>query len=959
MSILRGVGHGGMDAKELEAQVQRVEQTAQRQREELGTSQKEIQDEVAACVEGVHVLQVQGVASLEDLPAEVKTRIQNRNLMRAKHYKDVRSASGGLSQAAIQASKYVLSSEVSQEGVHAIKDKCDLDEAIKNKAYEKREERLESVLGAARASAEAYTAAIAGSGSECGLMGTSVNTGPMTQEETAIAAMIPAMLSMFDEWVETYLKNAHAERSDAAVKALQVKLGDAASVGPVLGLADGEVREEDGEGREEDGLETALETAGSAILEEYEHQRKDALSFFPCTALLRAGRQLLEVWKTESDAIRRAVEVCGMLEADLKEHEECLDSSGRLSKEKDEAVQKLQAARVSHNKKIAALKALSAVIEMGNADLIQHFAQGLELQEMPADQLLTRLRQDVKEASGGSTAAMMKLTGEIQQHFPEVILLVGKGLPSELAPLWRPSRSVGSFDEKELVVNGNESRHCVWRVRDGETWFAIKEYHIRQAGDLRTCFKEAAIIYRHRHLNIVEVKALFLGTGDTSNTFYMQMPWYKHGSVDKWVCGDQRPGWVKVRSVLLDALLGLAHLHESGILHGDVKPPNILVDDRERGRLADFDISIDTKERTSARAITTMTMRATALGMTIDFAAPELKSSNQATKHTDMFAYGRTALFLQEHCEPGAQEAFHDRARGQTAALVKDLTLDDPKSRPAAKHVIERAPFFAILNDVRMRDSKVCLLCELNGDDGKKDADAGIECSEGHFHCGSCVSMLVQDLLKVENQGKRARLRGEVKCFKCPTECNAPGFTERDLARHLSVDDFQAYLKCRLEILEADLKATLEEESRRQVEEQVARLKALDERERRVLLARKHIEEEILQPKCPRQSCRRGFLDFEGCFAISCSACTCKFCGWCLQDCGDHDAHPHVRQCAKVPRGVDALFPQMPTVREAFEKTHKERCRERIKRYIDNELEPDIREQVRQQVVKIDPALSS
>jgi hypothetical protein len=48
----------------------------------------------------------------------------------------------------------------------------------------------------------------------------------------------------------------------------------------------------------------------------------------------------------------------------------------------------------------------------------------------------------------------------------------------------------------------------------------------------------------------------------------------------------------------------------------------------------------------------------------------------------------------------------------------------------------------------------------------------------------------------------------------------------------------------------------------------------------------------------------------------------------------------------------------MPTVRAAFEKTHKERCRERIKRYIDNELDPDIHERVRQEVVKIDPALS-
>ena len=66
--------------------------------------------------------------------------------------------------------------------------------------------------------------------------------------------------------------------------------------------------------------------------------------------------------------------------------------------------------------------------------------------------------------------------------------------------------------------------------------------------------------------------------------------------------------------MLLDALLGLARLHASGILHGDVKPPNILVDDRERGCLSDFDISI---ERTSARGIMTTTLRATALEMTI------------------------------------------------------------------------------------------------------------------------------------------------------------------------------------------------------------------------------------------------------------------------------------------------------------------------------------------------------
>lgn len=53
---------------------------------------------------------------------------------------------------------------------------------------------------------------------------------------------------------------------------------------------------------------------------------------------------------------------------------------------------------------------------------------------------------------------------------------------------------------------------------------------------------------------------------------------------------------------------------------------------------------------------------------------------------------------------------------------------------------------------------------------------------------------------------------------------------------------------------------------------------------------RHKIIDEILTLRCPR--CKQAFLDFDGCFALTCGSCPCRFCGWCLEDCGDHDAHP-------------------------------------------------------------------
>jgi hypothetical protein len=326
----------------------------------------------------------------------------------------------------------------------------------------------------------------------------------------------------------------------------------------------------------DNNLKQAFMSAVEALDAKYKQLESDALGEFPCAALVCAGRHLLETWQAESAAINGLLQAYRMLEEDIRVNAECLDSPGkrsgypratfprafpraiktRLVVQKDEAVRELCQAREEHKKALKTLNKLKPLLEGDEKQTLSfhlEFSFLCILQNMSVNIKLVDLQRNVQVSLRRITDATFKVSGEIQAHFPEVVLFIGKGLPPDLAALWRPPQSLDDgFDNKELVPT--ESRHDVWRVKQGGAEFAIKEYRVAQASDLRTCLKEAAIIYQQRHLAIVEIKALFQGSGENNHKFYVQMPWYQHGSLDKWVDSNQRPKWRKVRSVLLDAL---------------------------------------------------------------------------------------------------------------------------------------------------------------------------------------------------------------------------------------------------------------------------------------------------------------------------------------------------------------------------------------------------------------------
>ncbi len=109
--------------------------------------------------------------------------------------------------------------------------------------------------------------------------------------------------------------------------------------------------------------------------------------------------------------------------------------------------------------------------------------------------------------------------------------------------------------------------------------------------------------------------------------------------VFEWVRGEPIDQWA--RSHALDELMhtmmqvvdGLRHMHDSGVIHGDIKPSNLLVDAQGRPTLIDLGVATLTEDPDPD------------FRGTLGFAAPELLRGERPTPASDLYSLGATLYF--------------------------------------------------------------------------------------------------------------------------------------------------------------------------------------------------------------------------------------------------------------------------------------------------------------------------
>ena len=108
--------------------------------------------------------------------------------------------------------------------------------------------------------------------------------------------------------------------------------------------------------------------------------------------------------------------------------------------------------------------------------------------------------------------------------------------------------------------------------------------------------------------------------------------------------------------VITEALSALAAAHKLGVLHRDVKPSNILLQDDGHTKITDFGIAKSVDIRTGAEGVTEdMTLTGIILG-TPGYLAPERRSGHPATAQSDLFSVGAVMVeaLTGRRAAPGA-----------------------------------------------------------------------------------------------------------------------------------------------------------------------------------------------------------------------------------------------------------------------------------------------------------------
>lgn len=241
------------------------------------------------------------------------------------------------------------------------------------------------------------------------------------------------------------------------------------------------------------------------------------------------------------------------------------------------------------------------------------------------------------------------------------------------------TNTILNFTLGAKIGNGGEAEVFLANDHQLNAEIVIKKIPKTNFTDLTKFFDESKKLYLTRHHNVVKI---MYGCQD-STYIYLAMPHYTNGSLKAII--DTR--FLSAREIIryaLQFLSGLNNIHSKQLLHYDIKPENILIDDSNKALISDFGLA----EHMGAYGFANIS------GTTPEFAPPELFSQSAHNIKYDIYQSGLT---LYRVCNGDSNffkqlsNAFISRGITNDANFINNITKEKFPDRSSYLPHIPRA----------------------------------------------------------------------------------------------------------------------------------------------------------------------------------------------------------------------------------------------------------------------------